>query len=75
LQQDWTGETPAEISVLVHEMVHHAQNLGGLEYECPAAREKLAFAVQAQWLSLFGQSLESEFSIDPMTLLVRTSCP
>ena len=35
----WTGGTAAELSMLVHEMVHHLQNLGGLKYECPAARE------------------------------------
>ena len=27
LRSDWTGQDPAETSVLVHEMVHHLQNL------------------------------------------------
>ena len=26
----WKGDTPADLSVLVHEMVHHLQNKGGL---------------------------------------------
>jgi Domain of unknown function (DUF6647) len=74
LPEGWTGVTPAEQSVLVHEMVHHLQNLGNLKYECPEAREKLAFAAQEQWLELFDRTLASEFDLDPFTLLVRTSC-
>jgi hypothetical protein len=74
LPEGWTGVTPAEQSLLVHEMVHHLQNLGSLKYECPEAREKLAFAAQEQWLELFDHTLASEFELDPFTLLVRTSC-
>jgi hypothetical protein len=74
LPEGWTGVTPAEQSLLVHEMVHHLQNLGNLKYECPEAREKLAFVAQEQWLELFDHTLASEFELDPFTLLVRTSC-
>ena len=74
LPEGWTGVTPAEQSLLVHEMVHHLQNLGKLKYECPEAREKLAFAAQEQWLELFDRTLAGEFELDPFTLLVRTSC-
>ena len=74
LPEAWTGVTPAEQSLLVHEMVHHMQNVGNLKYECPDAREKLAFAAQEQWLELFDQTLAGEFGLDPFTLLVRTSC-
>src|SRR5262249_28160478 len=28
LPEGWTGKTPAELSILVHEMVHHLQNVG-----------------------------------------------
>jgi hypothetical protein len=75
LQEGWTGASPAEFSVLVHEMVHHLQNLGGMVYECADARERPAFIAQGRWLELFGRTLESEFSMDPMTLLLRTTCP
>ena len=74
LSDDWTGRAPGEISVLVHEMVHHLQNLGEHRYSCPAEREKLAYEAQARYLSFFGQSLESAYLLDPMTLLVRTTC-
>jgi hypothetical protein len=74
LSKDWSGRTSAEISVLVHETVHHLQNLAGLKFACAGEREKTAYRAQARFLSLFEQSLETEFGIDPMTLLVRTNC-
>jgi uncharacterized protein DUF6647 len=74
LSAGWSGETPAEQSILVHEMVHHLQNIGALKYECPQAREKLAYQAQQKWLALAGKSLADEFDMDPMTLLVTTAC-
>ena len=74
LPEGWRGTTPAELSVLVHEMVHHLQNGAQLKYESPQAREQLAYAAQERWLGLHGRSLASEFEIDPFTLLVRTRC-
>jgi hypothetical protein len=70
----WNGGTMAEQSVLVHEMVHHLQNVGKLKYECPAAREKLAYAAQSEWLKQDGLDLETEFGIDMLTLIVNSAC-
>ena len=74
LPDGWTGRTPAELSVLVHEVVHHLQSLAGIKYECPQAREKLAYAAQEKWLGLFGRDLARDFEVDPFTLLVSTRC-
>jgi hypothetical protein len=74
LPDTWKGDTPAELSVLVHEMVHHLQSKNHLKYECPGARKELAYKVQEKWLSLFGRDLASEFQIDPFTLKVSTTC-
>jgi hypothetical protein len=74
LAEGWTGKSPAELSVLVHEMVHHVQSVAGLKYACPEEREKAAYAAQREWLALFGRNLMKEFKLDPMTLLVRTNC-
>jgi hypothetical protein len=74
LPEGWTGGTPAEVSVLVHEMVHHLQNAGGLKYECAGAREAVAYKAQQAWLARSGRDFFTEFDLDPMTLLVRTSC-
>ena len=75
LPLEWTGRTPAELSVLVHEMVHHSQNLSHTTFECPEAREKLAYEAQEKWLSMFGQhSLATDFELDGFTVLVATTC-
>jgi hypothetical protein len=74
LPDGWSGKTPSDLSVLVHELVHHLQNRGGLRYECPQAREKLAFEAQQRWLGLYGSDLQTDFELDPLTLLVRTKC-
>jgi hypothetical protein len=74
LPAGWTGATPAEISILVHEMVHHVQAEEGRSYACAGAREAEAYEVQARWLGHFGETLEGAFGIDAMTLLVLGGC-
>jgi hypothetical protein len=70
----WTGTTPADQSVLVHEMVHHLQNLGEFKFECPRAREKLAYTAQDRWLRRFGKDLETEFEVDMFTIFISSAC-
>src|SRR5262249_41220664 len=65
LPDGWTGRTPAELSILVHEMVHHLQNVGRLKFACPQEREKMAYEAQEQWLKLFGFDLSRAFELDP----------
>jgi len=75
LAEGWTGGTTAEISILVHEMVHHLQHQARLSYACPEESEKLAYAAQEKWLAQSGLTLESEFGLDPFTLLATSLCP
>ena len=70
----WTGRSPAELSVVVHEMVHHIQNVAGMRFACAQAREDAAYAAQARWLELFGRTLAEDFDVDPFTLLAATLC-
>ena len=74
LPDDWIGKSPADQSVLVHEMVHHLQNLAKLKFECPMAREKLAYMAQDKWLGRFGMSLEKEFDVDMFTVVISSAC-
>jgi hypothetical protein len=74
LPEGWTGESPAEMSVLVHEMVHHMQNLSGRRFACAAEREAEAYRVQEEWLGLFGDTLEAAFELNPLTLMLLTRC-
>jgi hypothetical protein len=74
LLEGWSGKTPAEASILVHEMVHHLQNLGQLKFACPQEREELAYKAQDRWLGLFGHDLVQDFQMDGFTVLVKTKC-
>ena len=74
LRRGWSPRTPREVSVLVHEMVHHLQNAAGMRFECPQARERMAYAAQRRWLERHGKDLLDEFQLDPMTVLLRTRC-
>jgi hypothetical protein len=74
LPEVWNGNTPAEVSILVHEMVHHLQNVGNMKFACPQVREQIAYKAQEKWLGLFGRDLYRDFEIDPFTLLVKTNC-
>jgi hypothetical protein len=74
LPPGWTGETAAEVSILVHEMVHHFQQASDQRFACPEAREEAAYAAQRAFLKQSGESLESAFDFDPMFLLLATRC-
>ncbi|HXF88500.1 MAG TPA: hypothetical protein VNK48_09130 [Xanthobacteraceae bacterium] len=49
-------------------------NVARIKHDCLQAREKLAYVAQERWLRRFDLSLESEFDVDPFTVLVRTLC-
>jgi hypothetical protein len=74
LREDWQGRTFTEVSVLVHEMVHHLQNLAGMKYACVHERERLAYEAQGKWLAMFGKDPGEEFGIDPFTVFARGLC-
>ena len=74
LSEGWRADSPVDVSILVHELVHHLQRAAGLDYACPAASEELAYEAQERWLNLFGTSLIEAFELDAMTLLLRTKC-
>ncbi len=74
LPDTWTGKNSTELSILVHEMVHHLQNSNKSKFTCAQEREKLAFIAQEKWLNLFNTNLQHEFGIDALTLLVSTNC-
>ena len=75
LPRGWTGETPAQLSILVHELVHHLQNLSHATFACPAAEDELPYEAQEKWLNIFGRSLSSEFGLERTSVLLATKCP
>jgi hypothetical protein len=74
LPKEWAGQTPAELSVLVHELVHHLQEIQKQKFSCPQEREQLAYEAQDRWLRMFGSDLSKEFEIDPFTIIVLSTC-
>ena len=75
LTADWAPGSPRDQSMIVHELVHHAQALLGRRHDCPQAREEEeAYRLQKEWLQGSGGDLKSEFGIDGLTLLVLTTC-
>lgn len=47
----WSPADPVELSYLVHELVHHAQQLAGRGGECRGRREEEAYRLQNLWLA------------------------
>jgi len=74
LPQNWSAVSPADVSVLVHEMVHHLQQKTHLGYACGEAREAIAYAAQEKWLVQNGLDLQHEFGFDAFTIKILTTC-
>jgi Domain of unknown function (DUF6647) len=72
--KDWRGDNSADVSVLVHEMVHHLQHAGQLHFDCPEARERMAYLAQDRWLAGNGKSLAEMFGVDGFTVMARSMC-
>jgi hypothetical protein len=74
LPHGWNADTPRDVSMLVHEMVHYVQDRTGMRFACAGERERMAFDAQERWLQLAGTDLETEFGIDGFTLILHTNC-
>lgn len=49
LTAPWSANDAFDVSVLLHELVHHRQT--SLHWYCPQAQEWRAYQIQAQWLA------------------------
>jgi hypothetical protein len=64
----WEEEDPIQISLLVHELVHHAQLFSKRKYACADAKEYEAYTIQNKWLEQNGQHpFASQMWIDEMS--------
>ena len=68
LVRPWNAENPQDVSVLLHELVHHRQ--GGKHFYCEAAKEHAAYNVQKDWLA------ERELTLDVnwIAVVLSSSC-
>ncbi len=74
LPAGWTGGSAVEVSMLVHEMVHHVETEAGARFGCAQAREEAAYRLQGAWLEAHGETLKGAFGLDRFTLFVLTRC-
>lgn len=75
LAEDWRADRITDRSTLLHELVHHAQEAACMAYPCPAAREKLAYHLQAQWLKENGVADPfALMKVDEFTISVHSLC-
>ncbi len=57
LVRPWDRRDPRDVSVLLHEMIHHRQAVAGYFY-CPGAQELPAYRTQQKWLAELGLELD-----------------
>lgn len=68
LTKPWSPDNSRDISVLLHEMVHHRQ--AGQHWYCEQAQEWRAYQIQAQWLA--DQQIADDFYWP--AILLKSSC-
>ena len=69
LVRPWNGRDPHDVSVLLHELVHHRQAMSGHWY-CPGAQELPAYRIQDRWLNALG--LES--NVNWIAVVLEAGC-
>lgn len=76
LSTAWRAHSIVDRGTLVHELVHHLQEVAGIPYPCTAARERLAYHLQAKWLQENGVADPYKMmNVDEFTILMRPVCP
>ena len=66
----WSAEDTRQVSILLHELVHHVQ-FQSRDWPCPQASEEEAYRLQHQWLAEHG--LASGFNW--FVIWMRARCP
>lgn len=75
LRKNWDAANLRDQSELLHELVHHFQNVHKLQYSCGAEREKLAYDLQIKWLREKGVADPYEFlEINAFFVVMASVC-
>jgi hypothetical protein len=76
LSTGWRADSIADRGTLVHELVHHVQEVARIPYPCLAARETLAYHLQAKWLRDNGVADPyTLMNVDEFTIMMHSLCP
>jgi Domain of unknown function (DUF6647) len=69
LVEPWSQDNPHDVSVLLHELVHHRQQMAR-NWECPNAQELPAYRLQDKWLAERGLKAR----VNWLAVLIESSC-
>lgn len=69
LVRPWSARDPHDVSVLLHELVHHRQAARGHWY-CPGAQELPAYRAQQAWLAQMGLELD----VNWIAIVLKSGC-
>lgn len=76
LPSTWSADNLRDRSYLLHELVHHLQNLNKVEAACYNAYNIKAYQLQFEWLREHGiQNPRSFLNIGPIVLFMSGQCP
>ncbi|MBW4985812.1 hypothetical protein KZZ07_25035 [Mameliella sp. CS4] len=70
LVRPWDPRDPFDVSVLLHELIHHRQAEAGHWY-CPAAQELPAYRLQDAWLGDLGLKAD----VNWIAVVLDSGCP
>lgn len=65
---------PVDVSVLLHELVHHMQYEAGVGYACRGEMERVAYEAQGEYLSSVGIDLLEAMEMNGLFLHLVTTC-
>ena len=65
---------PVDVSVLLHELVHHMQYEAEVSYACRGEMERVAYETQGEYLSTVGIDLLEAMEMNGLFLHLVTSC-
>ena len=74
LRDDWSPQSPLDVSVLLHELVHHMQAQANVEYPCRGKMEKVAHEAQFAWLEAAGLDPYETIGLNQLYYVMVTTC-
>lgn len=74
LNENWNPDNLVDLSIMLHELIHHMQYESGNEYECHAAMEKEAYAAQIAWVEAAGEDPWKLLNMNALFVFYVTTC-
>lgn len=74
LPDQWAADDVRDVSILLHELVHHLQHEAGVTYQCRGAMEAPAYAAQFAFIEAAGKDPFELLEMNGLFLLMVTTC-